>query len=345
MTALPILWDRDAALGAASELLDEIDAGRPRSVFVVGEAGLGKTSVLEHACASAGNRGFAYGIGRGDAMESALPFGVLAQAFAQLGGASSSTRNTTNSTDRTPAPLSSPACSAGCRSQARPPCSSRSDDLHWADPDSLALVSFVCRRLQAIRVGFLGVLRPYPPVARDLADALAHDGLCLRPAPGAADENSGEPLARLAIGTRGLRGRRDKSLGRVRREPVASRTGGAGRGRGRGRPEAECGRYELVRTPAVGALRGTSTSRDALRGGCSGFRYPLSSRPCATALASRRRGRWARHSMRCRGSGLVRESLTGTVEFVHPLFRQALYDDLGAPVCTLLHALRLQIAV
>jgi DNA-binding CsgD family transcriptional regulator len=36
-------------------------------------------------------------------------------------------------------------------------------------------------------------------------------------------------------------------------------------------------------------------------------------------------------------SGLVRGALTG-IEFVHPLFQQALYDDLGAPVRTLLHA-------
>jgi hypothetical protein len=55
-------------------------------LFVVGEAGLGKTAALESACGLAEERGFAVGVGRSNAMESALPFGVFAEALASLGG-------------------------------------------------------------------------------------------------------------------------------------------------------------------------------------------------------------------------------------------------------------------
>ena len=50
------------------------------------------------------------------------------------------------------------------------------DDLHWADPDSLALLSFLCRRLAGLPVAVLGTLRPWPPAARELVNALVHDG-------------------------------------------------------------------------------------------------------------------------------------------------------------------------
>ena len=36
------------------------------------------------------------------------------------------------------------------------------DDMHWADADSLALVSFLCRRMGALRLGLIATLRPWP---------------------------------------------------------------------------------------------------------------------------------------------------------------------------------------
>src|SRR5947209_2414816 len=50
------------------------------------------------------------------------------------------------------------------------------DDVHWADPDSLALLSFLCRRLAGLPVAVLGTLRPWPPGAHELAGALVYDG-------------------------------------------------------------------------------------------------------------------------------------------------------------------------
>src|SRR5260370_29040584 len=50
------------------------------------------------------------------------------------------------------------------------------DDLHWADPDSLALVSFLSHRLSSVPVAIVATLRPWPRAALDLARHLAQQG-------------------------------------------------------------------------------------------------------------------------------------------------------------------------
>src|SRR5260370_33273586 len=50
------------------------------------------------------------------------------------------------------------------------------DDLHWADPDSLALVSFLSHRLSSVPVALVATLRPWPRAALDLARHLAQQG-------------------------------------------------------------------------------------------------------------------------------------------------------------------------
>ena len=48
--------------------------------------------------------------------------------------------------------------------------------MHWADSDSLALLSFLCRRIAALPVAVIATLRPWPLSARLAAEALTHDG-------------------------------------------------------------------------------------------------------------------------------------------------------------------------
>src|SRR5260370_26159186 len=78
------IWEGDGTLGAIDRLLSEAREGRGRSLFIVGEAGLGKTTMVERASA-AGRDQFRISIGRGDAAESSLPFGVIDQALRGLG--------------------------------------------------------------------------------------------------------------------------------------------------------------------------------------------------------------------------------------------------------------------
>ncbi len=80
------LWERDDVRAAIAELLDSARAGRGGALFVEGDAGLGKSSILELAGQLAAPD-LRVGLGQGDAMEISLPFGVLDQALATLGGA------------------------------------------------------------------------------------------------------------------------------------------------------------------------------------------------------------------------------------------------------------------
>ena len=66
-------------------------AGQGKALFLLGEAGLGKTTLLERAVELAGGR-MAVGVGRADVAEAALPFGLLGQALEPLLGARCSAR-------------------------------------------------------------------------------------------------------------------------------------------------------------------------------------------------------------------------------------------------------------
>ena len=80
-----VRFERDDVVCAISRLLEQTRAGRGGALFVVGEPGLGKTSSLDYACALA-RVDHRVGLGRGEVMETSLPFGLLAQALDALGG-------------------------------------------------------------------------------------------------------------------------------------------------------------------------------------------------------------------------------------------------------------------
>ncbi|HXZ71330.1 MAG TPA: ATP-binding protein [Streptosporangiaceae bacterium] len=76
------MYEREAVVEAIRRLLDAAFAGRGGTVFVVAPAGLGKTSVLQAAATEARGR-FDVRMGGGDAVEAALPYGLIGQV---LGG-------------------------------------------------------------------------------------------------------------------------------------------------------------------------------------------------------------------------------------------------------------------
>ncbi len=67
------LLERDLVMAAISDLLDGARAGRGVALFVVGEAGLGKTSCLVQSRPLAVPE-VQVGWGGGDVMETSLPF-------------------------------------------------------------------------------------------------------------------------------------------------------------------------------------------------------------------------------------------------------------------------------
>ena len=78
-----VMLERDGVMAAVRGLLRDALGGRGGALFVVGEAGLGKTTVLQYAAAVTGDR-FRSGIGRADVAEAALPFGLIGQALDPL---------------------------------------------------------------------------------------------------------------------------------------------------------------------------------------------------------------------------------------------------------------------
>ena len=171
------LLERQDVIAAAADLADRVAAGEAGALFVVGEAGLGKTSVLDRAGRLASRAGLVVGRGRGHPMETGLPLGLAAQALADAGG-----RGLLGEGEPGlgPGPAGDRAARfyqvlRWLRDRPGKALVLVVDDLHWADADSLALVSFVCRRMGAIGAG-LGVvagLRPWPGGAWEVAGQLA----------------------------------------------------------------------------------------------------------------------------------------------------------------------------
>src|SRR5512141_273167 len=79
------LWERGGVSEVVAEVLAAARAGHGGVLFVEGEPGLGKSSILESARQMA-QPDLRVGLGQGDAMETSLPFGVLDQALTALGG-------------------------------------------------------------------------------------------------------------------------------------------------------------------------------------------------------------------------------------------------------------------
>jgi len=63
------------------EALDRVATGRPAVVLIEGEAGIGKTRLLDGAVTDARARGMQVARGRAEELEQSRPFGLVAAAF------------------------------------------------------------------------------------------------------------------------------------------------------------------------------------------------------------------------------------------------------------------------
>ncbi|HTW41158.1 MAG TPA: AAA family ATPase [Solirubrobacteraceae bacterium] len=169
------LLERDAALHAIGAALEAAARGSGAALFLLGGAGIGKTSLVERCARAARDAGFTVGAAVGSPMEAELPFGLLGQAIVALGGSDVEDVVQLERLGGQPARfyrtfrwLSELA--------AETPLLLALDDLHWADRDSLALLGFISRRLGGSRIFVLGALRPQPDPANELAGELAGSG-------------------------------------------------------------------------------------------------------------------------------------------------------------------------
>lgn len=167
----PMLREREAQLEQIGRVLEGARRGEGGAVFVVGEAGTGKSALVGTVAARAdGSRVVS---AKGHATEADLPFAFAEQLLGplQAGAAHAdpiSHRALVYEVARTQ--VASWAAAGNVLIAL--------DDLHWADPDSLALIGFLGRRLATLPVALIAALRPWPLTAARLCDSLSHEGLC-----------------------------------------------------------------------------------------------------------------------------------------------------------------------
>jgi tetratricopeptide (TPR) repeat protein len=326
------LLERDAVFGAVGPALRSARDGRVASVFLVGEAGLGKTAVLAAAVGRAA--GFQVLESRGEAAGVSLPFGFLAQ----VAGSAQAGEVLAPVSDLPAAERAAAAWSRLRRwaSADRPaPLLLALDDLHWADPDSVTLLRLLLQQVRAAPMAVIATLRPWPSAAAELVAEVAADGLGtavrLRPLSPAASAEllgrlTGAPLGAALLGrleelcagnplllhqlARDLQDRAGPVTSIDVADPgrlLLSRFTGLGpAGLDFARAAAVCG--VQFHPQVAAALAGLSSvqARDALTGLCQ--------------------------------AGLVRSADGGLAGFTHALLQQALYEDLPDPVRVQLHA-------
>lgn len=332
------LFEREDVMAACAALLDDALRGAGRALFVVAGPGLGKTSVLAAAAARAG-KSFVVRGGRGEPLEQGLPFGLLLQALPALPVPSSGDPNA----PQDPAAARARTFYGALRmldAEAVPTLIAL-DDLHWADPDSLALLAFLARRVHGLPVAVIGTLRPWPHAAVDIARSLTGDGHAMTHTLHALSREGAEAL---------LEHRAGRALGAALVEPPAGTAIGNLLAHCAGNPflleQAACLLRDGATVSQVETLAGESIVLARFAGlPPAHFRFLQAAsvlgirfRPDIAAKLARIGERDADLAIEALSRlGLVEDTADRQVAFTHPLFRQALYDDLPAATRSRMH--------
>jgi DNA-binding CsgD family transcriptional regulator len=319
------LYEREAVLQGVRRLLDAAFAGRGGTVFVVAPAGLGKTSVLDAAVREARTR-FDVRIGRADAVEATLPYGLIGQSIGDdpglgdgelIGDVPAATRYFAT-------------LRRVQRLAADRPLLLAFDDLHWSDPDSLTLVHLLCRRAPGLAVAVLATARPWPDAALRMAEQLSAHALVdiqrlaplsdqaaravLRDRFGELDYAAVERAVAACDGNPLL-----LELAGPQEDAGAAPTGGVPTRR------LLLARFAAADQAAQGYLRAASALGVRFRPAIAAAIADLTSPLAAGVVEDLVR------------ADLLREDDEGGLRFRHALLRQAIYDDLPAPTRAYLH--------
>lgn len=346
------LLERESALQAISDALRAACGGESQALFVVAEPGLGKTTLLAEASAMAARSDVAFDVVLAGCseIEAALPFGLLSRVTESLDSAQAPAtplRAAAPGSLRAKQVASGPGSAEArvehyldfmtlMRSRAATPLLVAVDDFQWADPDSVELLAIGCRRFTSLPIAFVAALRPWPAGAFEQARLLASEGFAvlehLAPLSG---EASRELLAR--------------NMCVVVPEDVAERAVEACAGNPlllselaaawlRHDPDLPRASFRFV-TDRIYLPRFAGVGAEAVRwaraASVLGTRFRVD---VADELAGQagERGLASLEAL-CR-AGLLRGEPLGYAAFVHPLFREALYEDMPSPVREAMHA-------
>ena len=160
------------------ESLDQVAAGRPALVLIEGEAGIGKTRLLEAALEDARARGMQVARGAAVELEQTRPFGLVAAAFGCEQTSADPRRAAIAELLASPVGDGGPVTvtsDPGLRFRVvdaftdlaealalSGPLVIGVDDLQWADPSSLLTLGAVARRMVGLPAALIGCLRPLP---------------------------------------------------------------------------------------------------------------------------------------------------------------------------------------
>src|SRR5215210_1989551 len=202
------LVGRGAELALLSQTIDEAANGAGRSVFIVGEGGIGKTRLAAAAAERAIKRGWSVAIGRAYPVETGVPYAVFSDALLpiirKLEPATLSVLTRGGGADlgylfpNLGAPAERERASAGAdpseikarllwnltqflgRLSAKQPLLIVLENLQWADASSLELLHFVARQIEGHKIVLLGTYndteRDSNPVLRTTEQSLLRIG-------------------------------------------------------------------------------------------------------------------------------------------------------------------------
>ncbi len=179
----PVLVGRDAELRALVAALDAAATGAGGALFLTGDPGVGKSRLAAELSSLAAGRGFTTYRGRAVQSASPTPFRPVTEALIQLGRTRSLAKAASDTEYRSVLATLVPALGEPAR--ARPEVNpltvaeallrvlalteTRSililEDLHWADPETLATVDYLADNLGGRRILLVATLRDDEPSA------------------------------------------------------------------------------------------------------------------------------------------------------------------------------------
>ena len=186
----PTLFGRRSELGVIAQFLDEVPR-RSSALVLVGEAGIGKTTLWEAGVESASTRGWLVLQARPGASETTMTFAALGdlldpvvdEVLDEIPSMQRSALRTAllraapgddQVSDQRAVALGTLGC-LGALARGRPVLLAI-DDVQWLDPSSATVLRFVVRRLQDEPIGVLASMRP----GREEEDPWDRPGRCMR---------------------------------------------------------------------------------------------------------------------------------------------------------------------